>query len=104
MFNWFKNKFSKKKNEDGNKIEEVIEESTKKVDDEKSEPIFEKKTETHEFDNEPSFQKKTESHEIKNEPTFEKKVETHEEAFKNEKKKFLKKSMNCRKKNSFTRR
>lgn len=69
MFNWFKNKFSKKKNEDENKIEEVIEESTKKVDDEKSEPIFEKKTE---------------SHEIKNEPTFEKKVETHEETFKNE--------------------
>lgn len=70
MFNWFKNKFSKKKENDENKIEEVIEESTKKVDEaEISEPIF---------------QKKTESHEIKNEPTFEKKVETHEEAFKNE--------------------
>ncbi len=84
MFNWFKNKFSKKKDNEENKIEEVIEESTKKVDDEKSEPIFEKKTETHEFDNEPSFQKKTESHEIKNEPTFEKKIETKEETFKNE--------------------
>lgn len=70
MFNWFKNKFSKKKENDENKIEEVIEESTKKVDEaEISEPIF---------------QKKTESHEIKNEPTFEKKAETHEEAFKNE--------------------
>ncbi|WP_311443027.1 signal recognition particle-docking protein FtsY [Ezakiella coagulans] len=70
MFNWFKNKFSKKKENDENKIEEVIEESTKKVDEaEISEPIF---------------QKKTESHEIKNESTFEKKVETHEEAFKNE--------------------
>lgn len=70
MFNWFKNKFSKKKENDENKIEEVIEESTKKVDEaEISEPIF---------------QKKTESHEIKNEPTFEKKVETHEEVFKNE--------------------
>ena len=70
MFNWFKNKFSKKKENDENKIEEVIEESTKKVDEaEISEPIF---------------QKKTESHEIKNEPTFEKKAETHEEVFKNE--------------------
>ncbi len=70
MFNWFKNKFSKKKENDENKIEEVIEESTKKVDEaEISEPIF---------------QKKTESHEIKNEPTFEKKSETHEEVFKNE--------------------
>ena len=70
MFNWFKNKFSKKKENDENKIEEVIEESTKKVDEaEISEPIF---------------QKKTESHEIKNESTFEKKAETHEEAFKNE--------------------
>lgn len=70
MFNWFKNKFSKKKENDENRIEEVIEESTKKVDEaEISEPIF---------------QKKTESHEIKNESTFEKKVETHEEAFKNE--------------------
>lgn len=70
MFNWFKNKFSKKKENDENKIEEVIEESTKKVDEaEISEPIF---------------QKRTESHEIKNEPTFEKKVETHEEVFKNE--------------------
>ncbi len=70
MFNWFKNKFSKKKENDENKIEEVIEESTKKVDEaEISEPIF---------------QKKTESHEIKNEPTFEKKAETHEEIFKNE--------------------
>ncbi len=70
MFNWFKNKFSKKKENDENKIEEVIEESTKKVDEaEISEPIF---------------QKKTESHEIKNEPTFETKAETHEEAFKNE--------------------
>lgn len=70
MFNWFKNKFSKKKENDENKIEEVIEESTKKVDEaEISEPIF---------------QKKTESHEIKNESTFEKKAETHEEVFKNE--------------------
>ena len=70
MFNWFKNKFSKKKENDENKIEEVIEESTKKVDEaEISEPIF---------------QKKTESHEIKNEPTFETKAETHEEVFKNE--------------------
>lgn len=70
MFNWFKNKFSKKKENDENKIEEVIEESTKKVDEaEISEPIF---------------QKKTESHEIKNEPTFEKKAETHEVVFKNE--------------------
>ena len=70
MFNWFKNKFSKKKENDENKIEEVIDESTKKVDEaEISEPIF---------------QKKTESHEIKNESTFEKKAETHEEAFKNE--------------------
>lgn len=70
MFNWFKNKFSKKKENDENKIEEVIEESTKKVDEaEISEPIF---------------QKKTESHEIKNEPTSEKKAETHEEVFKNE--------------------
>lgn len=70
MFNWFKNKFSKKKENDENKIEEVIEESIKKVDEaEISEPIF---------------QKKTESHEIKNEPTFEKKAETHEEVFKNE--------------------
>lgn len=70
MFNWFKNKFSKKKENDENKIEEVIEESTKKVDEaEISEPIF---------------QKKTESHKIKNEPTFEKKAETHEEVFKNE--------------------
>ncbi len=70
MFNWFKNKFSKKKENDENKIEEVIEESTKKVDEaEISEPIF---------------QKKTESHEIKNEPTLEKKAETHEEVFKNE--------------------
>lgn len=70
MFNWFKNKFSKKKENDENKIEEVIEESTKKVDEaEISEPIF---------------QKKTESHEIKNEPTFEKKSETHEKVFKNE--------------------
>lgn len=70
MFNWFKNKFSKKKENDENKIEEVIEESTKKVDEAEI--------------SESSFQKKTESHEIKNEPTFEKKVETHEEAFKNE--------------------
>lgn len=70
MFNWFKNKFSKKKENDENKIEEVIEESTKKVDEaEISEPIF---------------QKKTESHEIKNELTFETKAETHEEVFKNE--------------------
>lgn len=70
MFNWFKNKFSKKKENEENKIEEVIEESTKKVDEaEISEPIF---------------QKKTESHEIKNEPTFEKKAENHEEVFKNE--------------------
>lgn len=70
MFNWFKNKFSKKKENDENKIEEVIEESTKKVDEaEISEPIF---------------QKKTELHEIKNEPTFEKKAETHDEVFKNE--------------------
>lgn len=70
MFNWFKNKFSKKKENDENKIEEVIEESTKKVDEaEISEPIF---------------QKKTESHEIKNEPTSEKKAETHEEVLKNE--------------------
>lgn len=70
MFNWFKNKFSKKKENDENKIEEVIEESTKKVDEaEISEPIF---------------QKKIESHEIKNESTFEKKAETHEEVFKNE--------------------
>lgn len=70
MFNWFKNKFSKKKENDENKIEEVIEESTKKVDE--AEIL------------EPIFQKKTESHEIKNEPTFEKKAETHEEVFKNE--------------------